>query len=300
MEGFVQFQTKQVERKPPNSTGLSPWFGAYSFGISCLAVAYNFLLHQQGDALTLRPVALSNMRASQASTMLLDVVYREETLLNVIRSVTRNGRSIILTAVLALILVYMFSIIGYMFFKDDFLVHVDAELSINASEKYFFNAKNQSLNQFQITQIQPILLFGEGNASKNRSMVQSRLRSSVCKWKPPRMAAFMQVRSAKVYKERRSCRVRSTALMDDMSQGFDGDIKERACDSLLMCIVTTLNQGLRNGGGIGDILRAPSSHSKWKYCDRPKIENRNRASEKTFSYTHLLRITSRTSVCVSA
>lgn len=38
-----------------------------------------------------------------------------------------------------------------------------------------------------------------------------------------------------------------------------GDRKERACDSLIMCIVTTLNQGLRNGGGIGDILRAPSS-----------------------------------------
>ena len=53
------------------------------------------------------------------------MVYREETLLNVIRSVTRNGRSIILTAVLALILVYMFSIIGYIFFKDDFLVTVD-------------------------------------------------------------------------------------------------------------------------------------------------------------------------------
>lgn len=38
-----------------------------------------------------------------------------------------------------------------------------------------------------------------------------------------------------------------------------GELKERACDSLVMCIVTTLNQGLRNGGGIGDILRAPSS-----------------------------------------
>jgi inositol 1,4,5-triphosphate receptor type 1 len=58
------------------------------------------------------------------SVLLFDVVYREETLLNVIRSVTRNGRSIILTAVLALILVYMFSIIGYMFFKDDFIVSV--------------------------------------------------------------------------------------------------------------------------------------------------------------------------------
>lgn len=40
----------------------------------------------------------------------------------------------------------------------------------------------------------------------------------------------------------------------------DEEDKERACDSLLMCIVTTMNQGLRNGGGIGDILRAPSSH----------------------------------------
>jgi inositol 1,4,5-triphosphate receptor type 1 len=38
-----------------------------------------------------------------------------------------------------------------------------------------------------------------------------------------------------------------------------GELKERACDSLIMCIITTLNQGLRNGGGIGDILRAPSS-----------------------------------------
>lgn len=41
--------------------------------------------------------------------------------------------------------------------------------------------------------------------------------------------------------------------------GGDGEIKERSCDSLVMCIVTTLNQGLRNGGGIGDILRPPSS-----------------------------------------
>ncbi|KFP06680.1 Inositol 1,4,5-trisphosphate receptor type 1, partial [Calypte anna] len=45
--------------------------------------------------------------------------------LNVIKSVTRNGRSIILTAVLALILVYLFSIVGYLFFKDDFILEVD-------------------------------------------------------------------------------------------------------------------------------------------------------------------------------
>uniref|UniRef100_A0A1A8BCW5 Inositol 1,4,5-triphosphate receptor, type 1a n=1 Tax=Nothobranchius kadleci TaxID=1051664 RepID=A0A1A8BCW5_NOTKA len=59
------------------------------------------------------------------SLLLFDLVYREETLLNVIKSVTRNGRSILLTAVLALILVYLFSIVGYIFFKDDFILEVD-------------------------------------------------------------------------------------------------------------------------------------------------------------------------------
>ncbi len=34
--------------------------------------------------------------------------------------------------------------------------------------------------------------------------------------------------------------------------------KERACDSLLMCIVTVLSHGLRSGGGVGDVLRKPS------------------------------------------
>lgn len=48
--------------------------------------------------------------------------------------------------------------------------------------------------------------------------------------------------------EAESC---SAAVVSDAG----GETKERACDSLLMCIVTTLNQGLRNGGGIGDILR---------------------------------------------
>lgn len=44
---------------------------------------------------------------------------------NVIKSVTRNGRSILLTALLALILVYLFSIVGFLFLKDDFILEVD-------------------------------------------------------------------------------------------------------------------------------------------------------------------------------
>ena len=55
----------------------------------------------------------------------IDVIAREETLLNVVRSVTRNGRSILLTALLALVLVYMFSIVGFLFFQEDFMIETE-------------------------------------------------------------------------------------------------------------------------------------------------------------------------------
>ncbi|XP_076236101.1 inositol 1,4,5-trisphosphate receptor-like isoform X3 [Calliopsis andreniformis] len=146
------------------------------------------------------------------SVLLFDVVYREETLLNVIRSVTRNGRSIILTAVLALILVYMFSIIGFMFFKDDFLVPVDDDI---------------------------VSSYMEGSTSTCNIADNEKCE-----------ATETVSRYAREVNEQDS-------RADIINVG--GELKERACDSLVMCIVTTLNQGLRNGGGIGDILRAPSS-----------------------------------------
>lgn len=60
------------------------------------------------------------------------MIYREETLFNVIKSVTRNGRSILLTALLALILVYLFSIVGFLFLKEDFIMEVDPLAQIAA------------------------------------------------------------------------------------------------------------------------------------------------------------------------
>ncbi|KAK1131630.1 hypothetical protein K0M31_017920 [Melipona bicolor] len=146
------------------------------------------------------------------SVLLFDVVYREETLLNVIRSVTRNGRSIILTAVLALILVYMFSIIGFMFFKDDFLVTVDEEIMSSYTDGGT----------------------GTCNVADNEKCEATETVSRY---------------------------IREVNEKDSEAEVINvgGELKERACDSLVMCIVTTLNQGLRNGGGIGDILRAPSS-----------------------------------------
>uniref|UniRef100_A0A8C3EY59 Inositol 1,4,5-trisphosphate receptor n=1 Tax=Corvus moneduloides TaxID=1196302 RepID=A0A8C3EY59_CORMO len=137
------------------------------------------------------------------SILLFDLIYREETLFNVIKSVTRNGRSILLTALLALILVYLFSIVGFLFLKDDFILEVD------------------------------------------------RLPDSKAKgW------AVLGVMGHSV--RRRGCRVVAGERPQLLSQAADPEQWERACDTLLMCIVTVLNHGLRNGGGVGDILRKPS------------------------------------------
>uniref|UniRef100_A0A8C6JRQ5 Inositol 1,4,5-trisphosphate receptor n=1 Tax=Melopsittacus undulatus TaxID=13146 RepID=A0A8C6JRQ5_MELUD len=130
------------------------------------------------------------------SILLFDLIYREETLFNVIKSVTRNGRSILLTALLALILVYLFSIVGFLFLKDDFILEVD------------------------------------------------RLPDSKAKGgSPPALAAHTCL---------------GVCVMGLGSPVLKVEQWERACDTLLMCIVTVLNHGLRNGGGVGDILRKPS------------------------------------------
>ena len=52
---------------------------------------------------------------------LFDIIFREETLQNVIMSTTRNSRSILLTAVLCSILVYVFTIVAFLFFDNDLL-----------------------------------------------------------------------------------------------------------------------------------------------------------------------------------
>uniref|UniRef100_A0A8C3H007 Inositol 1,4,5-trisphosphate receptor n=1 Tax=Corvus moneduloides TaxID=1196302 RepID=A0A8C3H007_CORMO len=140
------------------------------------------------------------------SFLLFDLVYREETLLNVIKSVTRNGRSIILTAVLALILVYLFSIIGFLFLKDDFIMEVD-RLKIRT----------------------PAAGIGEVPTTTLTSMMGACAKENCSTSIPP---------------------------LNPGEEEEDGI--ERTCDTLLMCIVTVLNQGLRNGGGVGDVLRKPS------------------------------------------
>ncbi|XP_078225102.1 inositol 1,4,5-trisphosphate-gated calcium channel ITPR3 isoform X4 [Callithrix jacchus] len=143
------------------------------------------------------------------SILLFDLIYREETLFNVIKSVTRNGRSILLTALLALILVYLFSIVGFLFLKDDFILEVD-RLPNNHSRA------------------SPLGM-------------------------PHGAAAFVGTCS----RDKMDC-VSGVSVPEVLEEDGELDSTERACDTLLMCIVTVMNHGLRNGGGVGDILRKPS------------------------------------------
>ncbi|XP_051043111.1 inositol 1,4,5-trisphosphate receptor type 3 isoform X2 [Phodopus roborovskii] len=142
------------------------------------------------------------------SILLFDLIYREETLFNVIKSVTRNGRSILLTALLALILVYLFSIVGFLFLKDDFILEVDRL---------------------------------PGNHSRASTLGM-----------PHGTATFVGTCSG----DKIDCV--SEVSVPEIPEDEEPDSTERACDTLLMCIVTVMNHGLRNGGGVGDILRKPS------------------------------------------
>ncbi|KAK3103047.1 hypothetical protein FSP39_016030 [Pinctada imbricata] len=137
------------------------------------------------------------------SILALDIVVREETLQNVIKSVTRNWRSIVLTAVLAVILIYLFSIVGYVCFQDDFLMEVE-----------------------------PLVISDESNSNTTMDYCTSENCSSL------------------------SDTMKSYLLPKEVGEVSENG-KQRVCDSLIMCIATSLNQGLRNGGGIGDILRKP-------------------------------------------
>ncbi|XP_041860303.1 inositol 1,4,5-trisphosphate receptor type 3 isoform X1 [Melanotaenia boesemani] len=141
------------------------------------------------------------------SILLFDLIYREETLFNVIKSVTRNGRSILLTALLALILVYLFSIVGFLCLKEDFIMEVDPLLRIAAAPE-------------------------QSEASED----------------------FLKSCSA----DGVSCTAETKLKVISEEEGESDS--ERACDTLLMCIVTVLNHGLRNGGGVGDVLRKPSKN----------------------------------------
>ncbi|XP_010847019.1 PREDICTED: LOW QUALITY PROTEIN: inositol 1,4,5-trisphosphate receptor type 3 [Bison bison bison] len=143
------------------------------------------------------------------SILLFDLIYREETLFNVIKSVTRNGRSILLTALLALILVYLFSIVGFLFLKDDFILEVDRL---------------------------------PGNHSRANPLGM-----------PHGAATFVNTCSG----DNVDC-VSGVSVPEVLAEDEEPDSTERACDTLLMCIVTVMNHGLRNGGGVGDILRKPS------------------------------------------
>jgi hypothetical protein len=81
---------------------------------------------------------------------LLNVVYREETLHNVIRCVTKNAKSVLLTAVFAVIIIYLFSICGFLFFRDDFVIDIEPKSYKNAidQESHLDEDTGSKLNAF--------------------------------------------------------------------------------------------------------------------------------------------------------
>eukprot|EP00038_Savillea_parva_P031978 m.92510 g.92510 ORF g.92510 m.92510 type:complete len:249 (-) comp9960_c0_seq5:601-1347(-) len=125
--------------------------------------------------------------------LLSDFVMSNPTLWNVIQSVTRNGRSLLLTFIFALFLVYLFSIVGFIYLRHDFVLRAQPVVVTNVSVDGNLNADATAMEH-------------GGEMTTERA--------------------------------------------------------ELACTTIMHCLVTQFNHGLRNGGGIGDVMRATSQNEE--------------------------------------
>ena len=128
---------------------------------------------------------------------LFDIVVREDTLQNVIQSTTKNGRSILLTAMLGFILVYVFTIFAFLYFGDD--------LSVETDHSYSGHLVTNVTNSCQ----------AEGDVGCAQTMNRGGIQH------------------------------------------------EPLCDTFLMCLITVFKEGVRSGGGIGDVMRKPLTSVSW-------------------------------------
>ncbi|XP_065197273.1 inositol 1,4,5-trisphosphate receptor type 1-like isoform X2 [Sycon ciliatum] len=172
------------------------------------------------------------------SFLLFDILTREETLFNVIQSVTKNGRSILLTAILALILIYMFSLVGYTVFQEHFSMPVEC-------------------------------------AKRNRTVVDALMGSVFGKKMPDELLFYPSSISPPVHQSNGVCHANGTGcnvtnatrpittenlapVVPELE--LECSPTENRCDTLFMCIITVLDQGIRHGGGVGEVLASLSSN----------------------------------------
>jgi DNA-binding response OmpR family regulator len=129
----MEVNTKPLGLAHENNTNLSSKFNRrktnhyrFSFALWLLSVFIEFLMKKN--------IPFSVFQ-------LLDIVFRDATLLQVTQSVTRNGKSIMLTMMLALILIYLFSLMGFVFFRDDFLTNIQSSLHSSHSHHRYQRTK---------------------------------------------------------------------------------------------------------------------------------------------------------------
>lgn len=76
---------------------------------------------------------------------LLGVITRSSLLKYVIKSVTQNGRSILLTVVLALVIIYIYAIFGFIFFRNKFTIGDDEDFHCSSMFECLLTVVNYGL-----------------------------------------------------------------------------------------------------------------------------------------------------------
>lgn len=129
------------------------------------------------------------------------------------------------------------------------------DVSFDLPESVLSEAHSKSLQNLSIDDIEGAVGNASFCANENCTSAQngSEFRDS--------SVMLDLVQDLKAHKKAYQAKVKGAEALNEKEAEVEEEEspKERACDSLVMCIITTLNHGLRNGGGIGDVLRSPSS-----------------------------------------
>ena len=102
----------------PENSGLPPTHGPVQASYTCAGVAGTGLVPAHAPV---PPSSGATKSPFWFAGHLLIVTHKSPLLHSVLQSVILNGRSLLLTALLTIIVVYLFIVVGYVFFEEDFV-----------------------------------------------------------------------------------------------------------------------------------------------------------------------------------
>jgi hypothetical protein len=196
--------------------------------------------------------------------LLLDIVKRSESVSNIVKSIFLNLFQLTMTGFLGLIVIYIFSVIAFMYFQDCY----DSCDDYTASSTPYSVPKDYNTSY-------PLRYCGDNpDQCTNETDFQSgyypsdycELEYYSCAYDKINSPDNICTGGAVPGGNQTTC---TSCCNSESACGQRSSQYNAYCDTLIRCFVTTLTLGIRSGGGIGEAIKTPvKDDSKCGYWSR--------------------------------